>query len=40
MEKYTTPYSDVVLIDNPSDSSVPTPGENEGDIIPWADWAN
>ena len=40
MDKYTTPYSDVELIDNSSDSSVPTPGENEGDIIPWADWAN
>ena len=40
MDKYTAPYSDVELLNNVSDSSIPEPGENEGDIIPWASWAN
>lgn len=40
MDKYTAPFADVMQIDDPTNSSVPTPGENEGDIIPWANWAN
>ena len=35
MDKYITPHSDVVFLNDISNSSVPTPGENEGDIIPW-----
>ncbi len=41
MEKYMTPYSEVYALNNDaSNSSVPTEDENEGDIIPWADWVN
>lgn len=39
MAKYHAPDSDIQLLDNSLESSVPTPGENEGDIIPW-DWNN
>lgn len=39
MDKYIAPHSDVELLNDVSNSSVPKPGENEGDIIPWASWA-
>ena len=40
MDKYIAPFAEAIPLNEVSNSSVPTPGENEGDIIPWADWAN
>ena len=40
MDKYTAPFAETIQLNEVSNSSVPKPGENEGDIIPWADWAN